>query len=88
MANRFKDPRRKEMYDTMMALANDRNSELYVNGRPRRGASHRLYFWNGYLGAGLVPDGTMAYVCHRAGQDFRKTTDEYVDDAGYKRFMA
>ena len=45
---------------------------------PRRGASHRHAFWNGYFGA-YRPDGTptavpgsLSYAAFRAGEAFRK----------------
>jgi hypothetical protein len=48
---------------------------------PRRGASHRHAFWNGYFGA-YRPDktptavpGSLSYAAFRAGEAFRKLRD-------------
>lgn len=54
MAQRYKDPRMQRLYETMLSLAADPKSELYVQqdgpqkGAKRRGAGHRAAFWDGY----------------------------------------
>lgn len=86
MANRFRDPRLRAMFETCLAVASDNFSEFYYgDGRtaygprfPRRGAGHRHGFWNGYTGA-MRRDGqpsaiagSLQYAAIRAGQAFAK----------------
>ena len=79
--NRFKVPSLSKMFDACLALASDNFSEFYVVTRrsgasgpnvPRRGASHRHHFWNGYNGTPVtaIPQ-SLAYAAFRAGQTFR-----------------
>lgn len=67
------------MYDVMMELAENKNSELYDSyGFKRRGASHHNAFWDGYDGLNsvwIVPE-SLGYACWRAGQNFRKMQDK------------
>jgi hypothetical protein len=73
---RYKDRHTQRVYDTLLALAADKTSELYYNGEPRRGgASHRAAFWDGYSGkytlsrcTSAIP-GTMSAVCFMAGKE-------------------
>jgi hypothetical protein len=73
---RYKDAQKQRLYASLLALAVDRGSELYYEGRPHRGAGHRTAFWDGYAGlqrtANVVP-GTLSAVCYAAGQQFAKT---------------
>ena len=86
MANRFRNPMMRQMYDGCIASARNPDSEFYVtpggrrivdkHGRNRRtGASHRCYFWQGFDGAPVNFDAyartTLAYAAYRAGQDYR-----------------
>ena len=53
------------------ALTNWRKGALGTPDNPRRGASHRNSFWDGYFGVGQKPchaDGCAA-AHHRAGRD-------------------
>lgn len=80
--NRFKNPKMREIYDLMIKLANDPDSELYVspNGirmERRGGASHRNSFWAGVDGLNPIWNikGTIGYACWRAGVDFGKSQE-------------
>ncbi|VTU43172.1 MULTISPECIES: hypothetical protein [unclassified Variovorax] len=74
---KFKDAHLQKLYDGMLAAAADKNSELYHEGQPRRGAGHRAAFWDGFSGkytlngatrsANVVP-GTFSSACFQAGQ--------------------
>lgn len=80
-APRYKDKRMQDMYDTMLALAEDPASELYYNGEQHRGAGHRCAFWDGYSGkftfsgpkrsAHVIP-GTFSAACFMAGREFAR----------------
>ncbi|MFQ5993310.1 MAG: hypothetical protein ACE5NA_12810 [Nitrospiraceae bacterium] len=74
MANRFKDKGMRQMYDSCIDCARDINSEFYVNGKRRSGASHRNSFWAGVDGIRphWIQTGTLGYAAWRAGQDFGK----------------
>jgi hypothetical protein len=73
---RYKDAQKQAFYASLLALAADRASELYYQGRPHRGAGHRTAFWDGYAGltrtANVIP-GTLSAVAFAAGQQFAKT---------------
>lgn len=64
----------ERVYNTMMQLAQDCSSELYYNRLPRRGASHRCAFWDGFDNKkpAYIPRGTISAVCLKAGRDFAK----------------
>lgn len=78
---RYKDARMQGFYETMLTLAADPASELYWQGRPRRGAGHRCAFWDGYSGnftytgpkrsAHVIP-GSLSAACFMAGVEFAK----------------
>jgi hypothetical protein len=72
--NPFKQPALARIYNDILALAQRPDSELYWNGRARRGASHRAAFWEGYNGRrpAYISRGTMAWACLRAGEAFAK----------------
>lgn len=74
MTNPFKQRDLARVYDVMLALARNPESELYHEGKPRRGASHRCAFWDGFNGLrpGYIPRGTMAWACLRAGEAWAK----------------
>lgn len=80
MANRFRDPSLRQMYDSCLKLARagrgtGARSEFYLEtGHQRRGAGHRNAFWNGYNGLPnrTFPRDSLAYAAYRAGQDFAK----------------
>ncbi len=76
---RYKDRAMQKMYDTCLALAADRTSELFhqtgeFKGEPREGAGARCYFWRGYRGvrATCVP-GSLGQACYMAGKEFART---------------
>lgn len=74
---RYKDKTLQKVYENMIMLAADRNSELYYNGAERRGAGHRCAFWDGYNGAMSMYSKesrpmTMAYVCYQAGKEYAR----------------
>jgi len=74
MSNRFRNTSMRKMYDACITLARDIDSEFYVNGTRRSGASHRNAFWAGVDGMHphWVQEGTLGYAAWRAGQDFGK----------------
>jgi len=75
MAARYKNRDFQRTYETMLTLAQDKESELYHNGQQRRGAGHRCAFWDGYNGmkrsANVTPQSQSA-VCFQAGKEFAK----------------
>jgi hypothetical protein len=75
MPRTYKNPQFQHLYNTMLILAADKTSELYLpDGTPHRGAGHRCAFWDGVKGgrsAHAIP-GTMSMVCHSAGVDWAK----------------
>jgi hypothetical protein len=84
--DKYKDPKNQRIYEAMLVLAADTSSELYFEGKPRRGAGHRAAFWDGYVGTGksanVIP-GTMSAVCFAAGKQFA-ITNPGIQDAEYK----
>ncbi len=82
---KYKDRRLQELYDNMLLLAEDKTSEMYWEGEPRRGAGHRAAFWDGFSGkftfsgpkrsAHVVP-GTMSAVCFMAGRHFARRLEK------------
>lgn len=80
---RYKDARMQGIYESMLKLAADPNSELYYQGEQRRGAGHRSAFWDGYSGkftftgpkrsAHVIP-GSMSAACFMAGREFARST--------------
>ena len=58
-------------YETCRRMGSDKTSTFYHNGKPRRGASHRAYYWNGRSGVAIKPDSknTFAYAAWAAGHD-------------------
>lgn len=75
------------IYDSMLEAARDPASELWYNGKPHRGASHRCAFWDGYLNqrSPLNMPATLASACYKAGQAFAKERPG-IEDAGYVRW--
>lgn len=75
-APKYKNRSFQATYENMLALAQDKSSELYYQGRPHRGAAHRAAFWDGYAGTGrsanVIP-GTLSAVCFAAGREFART---------------
>lgn len=79
--SRYKNPMMQGMYDKLLVLAEDQNSEMYHEGAPRRGAGHRAAFWDGFSGkftltgpkrsAHVVP-GTLSAACFMAGREFAR----------------
>jgi len=73
---RYKTPGLQSMYEAMLAAAADPKSELYHEGKPRRGAGHRAAFWDGYAElkrtANVIP-GTYSAACFAAGRAFART---------------
>lgn len=78
---RPKNPKLADIYDRMLAAAADPKSELWYNGKPHRGASHRSSFWDGYIGkrSSLNIPGTLTSACYRAGQQFAKIRPGIAD---------
>jgi hypothetical protein len=72
---RYKHPSMQKMYDGMLALAQDRTSELYHKGAQRRGAGHRCAFWDGFDGLTRTPHatpGSMGAACFAAGREYAR----------------
>jgi hypothetical protein len=71
---KYKNQRFQRAYDVMLEMAADPKSNLYYKGKPRRGASHRCAFWDGYEGTRTtaVISGTLSAVCFAAGKAFAK----------------
>lgn len=75
----YKDPEQQKMYDRMLTMAFDPNSELYRDGEPNRGLAHRSAFWDGASGQfdkgtrspHAIP-GSMAMVCLMAGREYAR----------------
>ena len=89
----YKDAQKQRLYDSMLALAADKSSELYHEGKPRRGAGHRSAFWDGYRGdskSAMVIPGTPSAVCYQAGKQFAKTNPgiEGTEFMHLKRMLA
>jgi hypothetical protein len=73
---RYKDPQKQKLFSALLAAAVDLRSELFHEGRPRRGDAHRAAFWDGYAGvqrsADIVP-GSLSGVAFAAGREFAST---------------
>lgn len=73
---RYQDRSMERVYRTMLALAADRTSELYLkNGGPRRGAGARCAFWDGFNALKRTPHAapnTMGWACYQAGKTFAR----------------
>lgn len=73
---RYKDRSFQKIWLTILSLAEDKNSELYLkDGSPHRGAAHRCAFWDGFNGLRTSPQavpGTMTMVCFQAGKEFAR----------------
>ncbi len=71
---RYKTPSFQKMYDAMLAAAQNPGSELYYDGRPHRGAGHRVAFWDGYAGlhSPMNAPRTISGVCYQAGKAYKK----------------
>ena len=82
---RYKTPSFQATYDAMLVAAQDTSSELYHDGKPRRGAAHRTAFWDGYARLAKtanVVHGTLSAVCFAAGKEFAKSNPGIaVEDA-------
>lgn len=83
--NPFRVPALANMFDACVRVAGDNFSEFYIVPQregwvgpniPRRGASHRHAFWNGWNGAPIKWDSysrqSLSYAAYRAGQAMRK----------------
>ena len=78
---RYKNPQLQKMYDCMLQLAEDKTSELYYQGEPKRGAGHRAAFWDGFSGkfdfsgprrsAHVIP-GSLSAACFMAGREYAR----------------
>mgnify|MGYP003477032377 CR=1 FL=1 len=72
---RYKSPQMQRVYDVLLNLAADCTSELYWKGQPRRGASHRCAFWDGFNGLKKTPaaiPGTLSWACYQAGKEWAR----------------
>lgn len=70
-----KVPLHQQMYAQMLALGKDRSSNLYHEGRQRRGDGHLGAFWDGYNGVKNSPyvlPSTLSEACAAAGVELRK----------------
>jgi hypothetical protein len=74
MTARYKDRMMQRLYEDMLQAAANPDSELYHNGNPHRGASHRCAFWDGYAGvrSSQVVPRTLTAVCYAAGKTFAR----------------
>lgn len=87
---RYRTPGFQRLFDAMLALASEPASELYWQGKQRRGSGHRCAFWDGFSGqftlrgptrsANVIP-GTLSAVCFAAGQEFARRTKKSGDQA-------
>jgi hypothetical protein len=82
MSRRYTEPTFQRVYDTLTRLAYDSQSELYRSPTvelkgPRRGASPRCAFWDGFDGItpAYIARRTMGAVCLQAGRDFRRAVE-------------
>lgn len=73
---RYQNKTMQHMYDTMLKLAADPNSELYYNGAQHRGAGHRCAFWDGFDGTRVNANAgepqSMSRACYQAGKEWAK----------------
>lgn len=75
---RYQNKQMQHVYETMLRLASDCTSELYWKGQPRRGASHRCAFWDGFDGLKRTPSaipGTLSWACYQAGKTWARQVD-------------
>lgn len=79
---RYKTPSFQKMYDTMLEAAQNPASELYCQGRPHRGAGHRVAFWDGYAGLHSPMNGprTLGAVCYQAGKAYKKINPDIATE--------
>lgn len=80
-APRYKNAHMQSNFELLLALAADETSEMYYEGRPRRGAGHRAAFWDGFTGdftfsgpgrSAMVVPGTLSAAYFMAGREFAK----------------
>lgn len=76
MMPRFKDKALQRFYENCRRLGNIQTSEFYHAGIPRRGATHRVAYWNGRSGAKNAithsQKNSFSYAAYCAGEDDRK----------------
>lgn len=75
--NPFKQRDFARIFDTMITLARDPSSEMYLkDGGQHRGAMHRCAFWDGFNGMKRSPHApspqSLSWACYRAGQAYAK----------------
>ncbi len=71
---RYKNKDFQRVFDAVIVNANTPTSEMYHNGIRRRGALHRIAFWNGADGMpNTYPRNTFASVFFYAGKEWAKT---------------
>lgn len=79
--NRYKDSNLQAVFENMLTLAADPESELYYKGAQRRGAGHRCAFWDGFSGkfdlsgprrSANVIRGTLSHACFMAGREWAR----------------
>jgi len=67
---KFKDKGLQQGYALARKFGADKTSSFYIEGRPRRGASHRAAYWNGRSGQRCTYLRTsQAYAFWAAGRD-------------------
>lgn len=71
MANKFKNPELRKLYDFYVSVSGDTNGPLYTDGLPNRGSSCRCAYWAGYNGLEnlIYPPGSQNYAAYCAGVD-------------------
>lgn len=77
MANRFKDPMLKDMYDGCIKHYDRRGGDFFAkDGSQKKGSTLATFFWRGYNGVPQNWDAASKrapiYACYRAGQDIKK----------------
>lgn len=77
MKARYKNRDMERIYRAMLALAEDKTSELYLkSGAQRRGAVARCAFWDGFNGLTRTPHAspnTLGWACYQAGKAYART---------------
>lgn len=67
-------PRVREAYNLAIQMYEDPDSDLYMNGSPRRGTANRNAFWDGFSKSTDKPrliNNTTAWAYFMAGRDCR-----------------
>jgi hypothetical protein len=66
----FKDKGLQKSYEMARKSGADKSSTFYIEGRPHRGAGHRVAYWNGRNGIkAMYLRNSLAYAFWAAGRD-------------------